>query len=358
MARAKKRARIDKEEEEIFLVEYFKQVKVDEDGEWIYLVKWAGYDNPNDDTWEPASSVANCQRLLSSFWYEIGTDNGDYHPGDSFTPSQEWIRKEIAHFAKTHKDDAKNKREKRIAAQKAREAEQESRKRSYAGRSTKTTRSVPVVRKKSRESSTKTQKEEDDDSSDDDGVFPKIVAGTKGKKPQLANDGRKNVKKEKGKDVTDDSDDDGVFPKVVTGTKGKKPQLTNDEKKNVRKEKGKERVHITDSSSGDDSDRPLLERKRKRVNLSKPVATTKVDGKKKEDALFLPEEAESSVSFLILFVFHDLDLMRRLSRQTPQYHYFLICLARRKIILWHTCSLPIQRTQFQQKHNQLSKLHN
>ncbi|KAE9402238.1 hypothetical protein BT96DRAFT_563991 [Gymnopus androsaceus JB14] len=132
MARSKKKARLEKsspqpeeedeaEEENGFQVEYFKAARVSDASEWEYFVKWFGYDDPDDDTWEPQENIASCQRLLASFWKEVGTDNKDYPPGYECYPSDTWIKKEKAWFL-AHSDDEKKK--KRIAQQKAREAEQ------------------------------------------------------------------------------------------------------------------------------------------------------------------------------------------------------------------------------------------
>ncbi|KAJ3783648.1 hypothetical protein GGU10DRAFT_360198 [Lentinula aff. detonsa] len=122
--RSRKKARLEEEEsgseKEVFQVEYFKKARVDEDGRWEYLVKWFGYDGPDDDTWEPPEHIANCQRLLSSFWQEVGGDDDDYFPGYECAPSQEWINKEKARFARMNPD-----LKDRIEAQKAQETEQE-----------------------------------------------------------------------------------------------------------------------------------------------------------------------------------------------------------------------------------------
>ncbi|KAH7869770.1 uncharacterized protein C8R40DRAFT_710432 [Lentinula edodes] len=100
VSRPKKKARVEVEEEEEeeeedeeeeYQVEYLKGAKVDDDGEWRYLVKWHGYDEPKHDTWEPEEHIANCQRLLASFWQEIGTDDKDYDPGYQCAPSEAWI---------------------------------------------------------------------------------------------------------------------------------------------------------------------------------------------------------------------------------------------------------------------------
>ncbi|PFH54677.1 hypothetical protein AMATHDRAFT_44493 [Amanita thiersii Skay4041] len=47
---------------------------------WEYYVKWAGYDS-GANSWEPEENVANCQRLLQSFWNHIGLDDKDYQVG-------------------------------------------------------------------------------------------------------------------------------------------------------------------------------------------------------------------------------------------------------------------------------------
>ncbi|KAJ7686490.1 hypothetical protein B0H17DRAFT_712043 [Mycena rosella] len=42
---------------------------------WNYLIKWKGWPD-KDSSWEPVSSlVGGCQRLLESFWDEIGHQN-------------------------------------------------------------------------------------------------------------------------------------------------------------------------------------------------------------------------------------------------------------------------------------------
>ncbi|KIK63961.1 hypothetical protein GYMLUDRAFT_425244 [Collybiopsis luxurians FD-317 M1] len=87
-----------------------------------YLVKWFGYDDPAEDTWEPQKNIANCQRLLASFWAEIGVDNDDYYPGWEGVPSEKWIKKERAFFAANHKD---KDRQRRLEAQREREIKEE-----------------------------------------------------------------------------------------------------------------------------------------------------------------------------------------------------------------------------------------
>ncbi|KAJ3880040.1 hypothetical protein F5051DRAFT_502134 [Lentinula edodes] len=110
----KKKARLEEDsaesDEEIFQVEYFKAAKVDEDGEWLYLVKLQ-----TPTRWEPQEYIANCQRLLASFWKEIGGDDEDYHPGYNY--------KEKIRFARKNPDAMR-----RVAAQKAKAAERDRKK--------------------------------------------------------------------------------------------------------------------------------------------------------------------------------------------------------------------------------------
>ncbi|KAJ7139793.1 hypothetical protein C8R44DRAFT_867898 [Mycena epipterygia] len=91
----------EEEEEETFTVEVITKARVgaavDADDPWEYRVKWAGYES-NDDTWEPATCMAGCQRLLHSFWEEIGGDDKDYPQGTVVKPSDKWIKKERKRF--------------------------------------------------------------------------------------------------------------------------------------------------------------------------------------------------------------------------------------------------------------------
>ncbi|KAK0198588.1 hypothetical protein F5146DRAFT_996041 [Armillaria mellea] len=67
--------------------------------DWEYLVKWGGYGD-EENSWEPASGVANCQQLLKRFWAHVGTDNEDYHIGYEIHAKEGWIRYEKAQFKK------------------------------------------------------------------------------------------------------------------------------------------------------------------------------------------------------------------------------------------------------------------
>ncbi|KAL5518634.1 hypothetical protein ACEPAH_317 [Sanghuangporus vaninii] len=64
-----------------------------------YMVKWHGYSS-DDDTWEPQENVAECKRLLKSFWKNVGKENKK-HPGPEetvYNATREWINKERRHF--------------------------------------------------------------------------------------------------------------------------------------------------------------------------------------------------------------------------------------------------------------------
>ncbi|KAG1773076.1 hypothetical protein EDD22DRAFT_312064 [Suillus occidentalis] len=98
------------EEEEVYHVEVITQARVSVEKDWEYYVKWAGYDS-DADTWEPAKNVAQCERLLHSFWAHIGHDNKDYNVGHVFTAKDYWIKQEKEFFATQFAEDAKRQRE-------------------------------------------------------------------------------------------------------------------------------------------------------------------------------------------------------------------------------------------------------
>nr|GAT55448.1 predicted protein [Mycena chlorophos] len=74
-------------------------------GRWEYLVKWAGF-SEDDNTWEPATSLLSCARLVHSFWsrFPIHTDGHETYfcKGDKagllLTPPSDWIEREKAIF--------------------------------------------------------------------------------------------------------------------------------------------------------------------------------------------------------------------------------------------------------------------
>ncbi|KAI0824082.1 hypothetical protein BC628DRAFT_1379753 [Trametes gibbosa] len=85
-------------EESHFVVEVVKAARVN-DGEWEYRVKWANYDSA-EDTWEPTDNLDKCQRLLASFWADIGLDNKDYPEGYEVRATPSWIKREKKLFAR------------------------------------------------------------------------------------------------------------------------------------------------------------------------------------------------------------------------------------------------------------------
>ncbi|KAG1716344.1 hypothetical protein ID866_828 [Astraeus odoratus] len=102
MARRKKaeEEEVEDEDEEVYHVEVITKARVSDDGDWEYLVKWAGYGS-DADSWEPAENVKQCDRLLRSFWKHVGTDDNDYPIGFEIPAREEWINKEKKYFADT-----------------------------------------------------------------------------------------------------------------------------------------------------------------------------------------------------------------------------------------------------------------
>lgn len=98
MARKKKVA--EDEQEEVYHVEVVTKARVSEEGDWEYLIKWAGYGS-DADSWEPAENVKQCDRLLGSFWRHVGIDDEDYPIGYEVAAREEWINKEKKYFAET-----------------------------------------------------------------------------------------------------------------------------------------------------------------------------------------------------------------------------------------------------------------
>ncbi|KAF9454912.1 hypothetical protein P691DRAFT_691049 [Macrolepiota fuliginosa MF-IS2] len=107
--KSKKRKHIESatgsdEDAGIFTVELILKARVPEgalgkraDQQWDYYVKWAGYDS-DSNTWEPANNLAQCSRLVESFWADVGLDNEDYAEGTIIKPSSKWISTEKKRF--------------------------------------------------------------------------------------------------------------------------------------------------------------------------------------------------------------------------------------------------------------------
>ncbi|KAL0066001.1 hypothetical protein AAF712_006991 [Marasmius tenuissimus] len=92
-----------KRESEVFQVEVILGARVNEDSEWEYKIRWAGY-GEDDDSWEPEDNIQkNCERLIKSFWEDVGMDNEDYYPGYECESSQEWRAREKTRFWKDEK---------------------------------------------------------------------------------------------------------------------------------------------------------------------------------------------------------------------------------------------------------------
>ncbi|KAJ6604314.1 hypothetical protein DFH09DRAFT_1300551 [Mycena vulgaris] len=121
----------EEEEEETYTVEVITHARVADASlkdPWEYHVKWAGYGS-DDDTWEPAVGLMACQRLLASFWDEIGLDDKDYPEGTLVEASEKWIKKERKRFKtdyatgmdekRKQKERADRRKEEKFAAKKA-----------------------------------------------------------------------------------------------------------------------------------------------------------------------------------------------------------------------------------------------
>ncbi|THH02520.1 hypothetical protein EW026_g379 [Hermanssonia centrifuga] len=107
------------EEEEKYHVEVIEGARVNDDGDWDYLVKWAGYDS-DANSWEPSENVAGCERLLKSFWRHVGDDNEDYPVGYETFATEDWIEKEKKYFVNNFgvEKDEKQKKKKADTGQK------------------------------------------------------------------------------------------------------------------------------------------------------------------------------------------------------------------------------------------------
>ncbi|KAF9535810.1 hypothetical protein CPB83DRAFT_842386 [Crepidotus variabilis] len=117
----RKRSKKTPEEDNNFHVEVITKARValDDNNEscWEYRVKWAGYDT---DTWEPTQNLISCNRLVDSFWQDIGTDNEDYQVGEVLEPSPQWIESEKKYFRTHYLGSLSNKERKRLETKMAR----------------------------------------------------------------------------------------------------------------------------------------------------------------------------------------------------------------------------------------------
>ncbi|GLB33577.1 hypothetical protein LshimejAT787_0104610 [Lyophyllum shimeji] len=156
---------------------------------WEYYVKWANYSRKHN-TWEPEGNVAGCQRLLASFWEEIGTDNADYFIGYEVAASKEWIRREKDYFAREYEAEG--------LQAKAR-AEEAKRQKASAKRKRKSASAEVAgvsASKKSKSRTTSLALSDSDSDSDDD--IPLIAKQKLGKKAESSDDlpARKKLKTE------------------------------------------------------------------------------------------------------------------------------------------------------------------
>ncbi|TCD64120.1 hypothetical protein EIP91_004533 [Steccherinum ochraceum] len=99
---------IETYEVEVILAARIKTQKTGtEDAVWEYHVKYAGYNN-RFDRWQPVSSFGtDCDRLVNSFWYNVGPPQASWEAGTVVHPSQEWIDEEKQRFRDLFKADGK-----------------------------------------------------------------------------------------------------------------------------------------------------------------------------------------------------------------------------------------------------------
>ncbi|KAG1021117.1 hypothetical protein G6F43_014290 [Rhizopus delemar] len=57
---------IEVEGEEQYEVDFIKDSRKNR-GQVQYLVKWKGYENPTEDTWEPTENLTNCLDVIRDF---------------------------------------------------------------------------------------------------------------------------------------------------------------------------------------------------------------------------------------------------------------------------------------------------
>ncbi|TCD59814.1 hypothetical protein EIP91_011404 [Steccherinum ochraceum] len=86
---------------EVILEARLKSVKTDtEDAVWEYFVKWAGYNN-RYNSWRDVSAMGkDCNRLIRSFWNEVGPPEPSLEVNHTVRPSAEWIAREKMRYAK------------------------------------------------------------------------------------------------------------------------------------------------------------------------------------------------------------------------------------------------------------------
>lgn len=58
-----------------FKVEYIKKHHIYPDKSTYVLVKWEGYEDPNEDTWEPIEGMFNCKNVLERYIKENNQEN-------------------------------------------------------------------------------------------------------------------------------------------------------------------------------------------------------------------------------------------------------------------------------------------
>ena len=55
------------ESEKEYVVEKILDQWLSETGDLWYLIKWEGYDDPNDNTWEPFEQIKQCTDIIATW---------------------------------------------------------------------------------------------------------------------------------------------------------------------------------------------------------------------------------------------------------------------------------------------------
>ncbi|KAI0639158.1 hypothetical protein C8Q77DRAFT_1079774 [Trametes polyzona] len=217
-------------EEPQFVVEVIKAARVS-GGEWEYRVKWANYDS-SEETWEPEENLENCRRLLSSFWRNVGMDNGDYPEGYEVKATPSWIKQEKQSFQRNNTDGASSREE--------------------------------MDDLEAATSRIKALKEEPSSSKGKAKEVPQPTSQKKRGRPPK-NGLTMKIKKEREADRADESDSTPLSSLARTGKKRAKRAIP--------------------SSSDEDEDRPLAKIKKPRPNLTKGTARSAPSGPQKQAAV-------------------------------------------------------------------------
>ncbi|KAL0581540.1 hypothetical protein V5O48_000469 [Marasmius crinis-equi] len=75
---------------------------------WKYLVKWKGYDDPDENTWEPEESFGGSEHFISNFWKTVDTGGRDTEDLDLFSQEEEFAPSETGRARKAPRKSNEN----------------------------------------------------------------------------------------------------------------------------------------------------------------------------------------------------------------------------------------------------------